>query len=98
MPPVRITSSGLSRRTVRAASSWEENIAVLKPAASKAAFSGTAVDRSSMVMRMRAGIGENKDGKTGRRKDGRTNPAGSRGGLLAARVRRGLEIALTPGG
>jgi hypothetical protein len=57
MPPVRITSSGLSRRTVRAASSWEENMAVLKPAASKAALSGTAVERSSMVMRMRLAMG-----------------------------------------
>ena len=50
------TPRRLSRRTVRAASSREENIAVRKPAASNAAFSGTAVERSSMVRRMRAAM------------------------------------------
>ena len=35
-------------------------MAVLKPAASNAALSGTAVERSSMVMRMREAMGGNK--------------------------------------
>jgi hypothetical protein len=55
-PPVRITSSGLSRRTVPRGSSSALNMAVEKPAASNAALSGTAVERSSMVMRIRAAI------------------------------------------
>jgi hypothetical protein len=54
--PVRMTSSGFSRRTVPRASSSEENIAVEKPAASNAALSRTAVSRSSMVMRIREAI------------------------------------------
>ena len=57
-PPVRMTSSGFSRRTVPRASSSEENIAVEKPAASNAALRRTAVSRSSMVMRIARPWGE----------------------------------------
>jgi hypothetical protein len=49
---VRITSSGLSRRTLPRASSREENIAVENPDASNAALSRTAVSRSSIAMRI----------------------------------------------
>ena len=54
--PVRMTRSGFSRRTAPRASSREENMAVEKPAASSAALSGTAVSRSSMVMRIWEGM------------------------------------------
>ena len=48
---------GSSRRRLPRTSSSEENIAVEKPAASNAALSGTAVDRSSIMIRMRAAMG-----------------------------------------
>jgi hypothetical protein len=44
--------SGFSRRTVPLASSSEENMVVENWAASRAALSGTAVSKSSMVMRI----------------------------------------------
>ena len=49
--PVRIRRSGCSRRSAAGASSIGETMAVLKPAASSAALSGTAVSRSDMVRR-----------------------------------------------
>ena len=58
--PVRITSSGFSRRTVPRASSSEENMAVENWAASKAALSRTAVSRSSMAMRIWEAMQGNK--------------------------------------
>src|SRR5687768_10449662 len=64
--PVSTTRSGFSRRTAPRASSSEDSIAVEKPAASSAAFSGTAVSRSSMVTRIWEDMGGKKTVGTGK--------------------------------
>jgi hypothetical protein len=58
--PVRITRSGFSRRTAPRASSREENMEVENPDDSNAALSGTAVSRSSMVIRICDGMAGNQ--------------------------------------